>query len=859
MSQATHRPSKSLPFILTEKSKNSFTTSKLLKTSLVHKLPSSEPMRKFLKTSRKLKNESIEHYTGQVGVSAKIDFYDSFKKLPAITERNKYMHIEESPNIAYLEEIQRSRIKPQPFGVVRTKGSESCIDLNGFSMGDNYAGALSRSLKYFTQIEYLNLKDNRLTEIGATNLLSNLVTKRLKVLDLTDNKLGGKSLEQIAKLLENPDGILVELHLEHTRARENSMIGVIQALMNNNTLTMLNLSKNSLTNLTARALKEVLLVNNTVIKIDLHWNKITGAGGLMVFEGLESNNSIQELDFSWNSIGNSLEVSEKIAKILSKQQSLLHLDFSFNYFTIEESKFIAEGLQQNHYLLGLHMEGNNCSVDSNGFIICEPNSSLLTTGLPIKRIFKSQKPNSKCWVCEKWVESTLEISTHFSSPIFIHIDIDNFSPYLLQEKGNSFAISRALPQKEVNFFFSTHSGTFLSQLYQTCEVSPVYRFSDSSPGISLMNVYIPNGCILDIQNPFGIKPRLKNYFKTGYYEERIIWTIENSLFKDYIFDSQKLMNDCFQFDWRMTRVKGIIKNAKDRKKAKRYLRSIYEYIRLCYKSMSCLSGSEMFSIGSNIMTDFLYECKLIDNLYAINDFGVNWNSANVPQVKNQLFNPGNALVRYEFMELLIRIAYDRFFRNKLTREISSAVEKLFEEHIIPSISMHKLNDISSYNSNAWRNDIYICEDVDLVLKVFKPILDFAFSKYSGKKTLPGCKKFMSTDEFFELCKDCNFANETISSREICFCYVQAMITQVDEYFKKRHFEMSFVEFLEAITRVIDLRERENPSALSVKLEISLRNLIQLCPRYIVESFIIPDDQTFHKMKYKVISEDIITS
>jgi hypothetical protein len=60
---------------------------------------------------------------------------------------------------------------------------------------------------------------------------------------------------------------------------------------------------------------------------------------------------------------------EKIAHCLSKQTYLKHLDLSHNYITYNECEVIAEGLKENHSLIGLHIAGNECILDSKGFVI----------------------------------------------------------------------------------------------------------------------------------------------------------------------------------------------------------------------------------------------------------------------------------------------------------------------------------------------------------------------------------------------------------------------------------------------------------------------------------------------------------
>ena len=91
----------------------------------------------------------------------------------------------------------------------------------------------------------------------------------------------------------------------------------------------------------------------------------------------------------------------------------------------------------------------------------------------------------------------------------------------------------------------------------------------------------------------------------------------------------------------------------------------------------------------------------------------------------------------------------------------------------------------------------------MTLKKFKPLLEWMFTKYSGMKTLPGKKKFMCLDEFKNLCSDGEiFAGESmLAEREIPIAFAISMMTQVDELNQSKVFEMGFLEFLEAFSRV----------------------------------------------------------
>jgi hypothetical protein len=68
-----------------------------------------------------------------------------------------------------------------------------------------------------------------------------------------------------------------------------------------------------------------------------------------------------------------LDSAEAWKACFSANTGLIHMDFSNNGFTATEIEVIAEGLKENHTLLGIHMLGNEAATDAMGFVA--PNRS----------------------------------------------------------------------------------------------------------------------------------------------------------------------------------------------------------------------------------------------------------------------------------------------------------------------------------------------------------------------------------------------------------------------------------------------------------------------------------------------------
>lgn len=823
---------------------------------------SKDSNRNFLVKSReRIKKGSMESFTSSIGPKAKLDFIDTYKHRLEIADRNTYEKLESSPSAAYLEIIDREKLNPLPFGMVRNSGKETEMDLHGYSMGDNYAKAFSEGLKHCRTLEKINLNSNRLSEKGSLDILQQIEPQNLKELGMSNNKLGIKSITKISQILTGSKSCLKHLSLEGTNLNDSGAIILFDSITNNSSITRLNLARNKITELCCGALKTMLMFNKSLSRMDLHWNQLTGRGTCTIFEGLSDNKSLIELDLSWNLIARNLDLDiiTRISDIISNQKSLKHLDLSFNYLTGEDCKVLADGFCNNHEILGVHMIGNDCVVDSSGFLIPNIYVNKLEQGHFASRIIGRKKANNhntnNCWVCEKWVEIKLYWTGPSPGPVCIHLDCDNYEPDLMIKENNYYTITRVVPPGKLNFFFSVDMCFAKSSDYKVKQVKAIEKeivfWGDSKVDfcVNSLNQIDVTGNVCLIKEPFGTKPRTpKLVYNTPPTEmEKIPWSISLSLFKDYRTDDESVLNDCFEFDWKHCRIPNLIKDPKDLESTKEYLRSNYRVFRESYKTLSSYSGSEIPCVGSNTFVELLTQSNVFDNLYAISDFGVNWNSSMVPSIKNQLYNPGSSLVRYEYLEIITRVAYDRYIRTKSTNALYEAIQSLMTDHLLPKLQ--------SLCTDKWRTE-YLTETTDVTLKCHKPIFDALYKKYSGKKALPGQKPFMSLEEFRDLCNSSGLVNDSFSTREIDTCFTVSMMTQVDELYKKKHTEMSYVEFLEAICRACDISYSQDSNlqsgkiTLQNKIENAANLLLKLCPSYLQENFVFPNAKNYEKLMFR---------
>jgi hypothetical protein len=215
------------------------------------------------------------------------------------------------------------------------------------------------------------------------------------------------------------------LNLEANNIGDQAAIEIFQTIQKNVYLKKLNLSKNNLTNLCTKALAECITINDTLEELYLHYNKIQGDGAVILFKGLLKNAYLKVLDLSWNSLGaNEKGLNTAFYDLFSKNNILVHCDFSYNNISFETTKKAAEGLDNNHSVYGLHWNGNQGYVDTDGYLI--PSKTSLSKALQPKhataiakiridgvRCLKEGKghdkaiPTENCWICEGWVQNTI--------------------------------------------------------------------------------------------------------------------------------------------------------------------------------------------------------------------------------------------------------------------------------------------------------------------------------------------------------------------------------------------------------------------------------------------------------------------
>lgn len=158
-------------------------------------------------------------------------------------------------------------------------------------------------------------------------------------------------------------------------------------------------------------------------------------------------------------------------------------------------------------------------------------------------------------------------------------------------------------------------------------------------------------------------------------------------------------------------------------------------MRLCYKHCSSHSNMEkLWCLGNNTITDIFSQMGIIDGKsLSLSSQDIEFEKVTYNTEKNSNNNKGN-LVRFEFMEMMVRIGGAICFPKKICETWNESVKYFFDNYT--------MKFFEQFHNHPWRVSKFWFEENDYIFKLHKLIVDNVFQQYSGKKTLPGKVPFI---------------------------------------------------------------------------------------------------------------------
>lgn len=260
-------------------------------------------------------------------------------------------------------------IGPMPALIIR-KGVSGELNLRSQNIGDSVAIKLATSLNVMPHMQHFNISDNGLTDPGLSSIIRALHgCKYLLSLDIGRNKIDIEAAHALGDYLQSPDCHLRHLGLQNADIDDLEASKFVEAIAVKNTIQYLDMSRN--------------LLGTQENKASMDPRHPTGGGAIAAL--LRSATCpLRTLNLSWNSMRTS---GIPVAQALTVNQTVTHLDLSYNSLGNEGAEVLGDALHYNSALVTLDL--TQTKVQARGcFVLVQGTHSCHT----LRRLILSENP-----------------------------------------------------------------------------------------------------------------------------------------------------------------------------------------------------------------------------------------------------------------------------------------------------------------------------------------------------------------------------------------------------------------------------------------------------------------------------------
>lgn len=215
-------------------------------------------------------------------------------------------------------------------------------------------------------------------------------------------------------------------------------------------------------------------------------------------------------------------------------------------------------------------------------------------------------------------------------------------------------------------------------------------------------------------------------------------------------------------------------------------------------------GEDAYSLGLNQWSAFLLDCEIPDNgskHCRSSDLDTMFIVTNYEEDKGSEINKENddrALMSFEFLEIIVRVAIAKYIKSKEVQDVSDAVEMLCTACIQPNLCPEAV-----IVPNDFRERKLYFEEIAEFFEDHEPFLRAVYTFYAHLRG----HKLMQMEGWISMCEACCLLGPKtgVSKRELKLIYAWSQM-QISDEIKKRNkmISLTFVDFLEAVARLAEL-------------------------------------------------------
>jgi len=323
-------------------------------------------------------------------------------------------------------------------------------------------------------------------------------------------------------------------------------------------------------------------------------------------------------------------------------------------------------------------------------------------------------------------------------------------------------------------------------------------------------------------------------------EEREPWTLPMSIFKPRLkesdarnfFDTPAALEKMFERDWQRVCTKEkftsmLAREHKGNKSTEKdeatMLKEVHdvllEYYQTWYSAFIYFAAGgsgDPYHMTLNSFTTYLDECQVADpespsikrsdcdTIFIVCNFQPDKKSHEA-QV-----NVENALMRYEFLESIVRAGIAKYGKGVATDDVAEAVRMILAQNIAPN-----LTPAGRHVANDFRTERLYTEEVDMVFKRHQVLLKAIYSRYRLKPAGGGLRtKMLKLEGWNQLMQDVHFLDSHYTIQDAILTFLWSRMFVLDEIKDySRYTSLTFIDFLEALGRAADMKSLPNPEDL----------------------------------------------
>jgi|MDSY01.2.fsa_nt_gb tetratricopeptide (TPR) repeat protein len=708
-------------------------------------------------------------------------------------------------------------------------------------------GALATaSLKKMTEITISKDKgsDDATDNLGCilpalTDLSS--VFRALEVLDLSGNRMNMSGVNSLSEFLEHRACHVATLKCERANLSDKLGARLLRTIRENNSLRALYLRHNCLKHRSFSALGAGLSHNSGLREAILGSNNLYGVGLEALSQGLAENKGLRRLDLSWNLLGRQedhgdadTKAPERALKTLGMalcvNKSLVFL--SMNNCSLPAGLCMAfgKGLLYNQTLYGLGFQGNKGTTDSKGYVCTDLVAEKVLGLEPEPERGSAAAHAGESWDTHRWSEHQFVFTSGSSGEVdpeegklYLHVMFDDWKPDEMQisygdgsfqtqylgsapELVANFLLHRMVPPGRVWYFYS-QGWRVLCARDQPMAVHPKLHvnrnFVDIAPRSGRLDASI-----------LRVAPRTEPWDDMEEDDLKVLvtskpeWDLRRSLFtaRERVggaYYDEDMVTEALTNDLSLTKVVSmkVVASEEELSDLQEALEKVYGDLVALFRWYAARDDlSDPFTISWEECRDFARDAGMIDRNLTEGTMKKEFIVTNV-ELDTAADNDDNSLVRFEFIELVSRIANRKYVASGYAESLPAAVLLMHEEIIEPY-----MDEMGVHSADEFRKTCLYTEAMCTVFDKYNGKLERMFEDHTSAEN--NGVPVMLLNDLMEMLRDAGlvaapplFEERMLSPNRVRKIFLTSMLIVNNEQTTEKFKQLAYVDFLEALARI----------------------------------------------------------